>query len=448
MRFKPHTYQQYAIEYILSHEQAGLFLDMGLGKTVITLTALYELCLNRFEIHKVLIIAPKRVAESTWPVEIAKWEHLRGLRYSLVLGSAKERLAAVRADAELYIINRENVPWLIDSCHWDWDMVVIDELSSFKSTKAQRFRSLKKVRAKLSRIVGLTGTPAPNTLLDLWPQVYLLDGGERLGRFITKFRDTYFVPDRRNQYMVFSYKPKPGAEKQIYKRISDLCFSLKATDHLPMPELINTIVPVALDAKERAVYEELKREMVIELDGKEIDAVTAAVLNGKLSQMANGAVYDGDKRSSHVHDRKLDALEDLVESANGRPLLVAYWYKHDLERLQARFPAARVIDTAGDIQDWNNGEIPIGLLHPASGGHGLNLQAGGNTVVWFALTWSLELYQQLNARLYRQGQQASTVVVQHIVAQDTIDERMMAVLEGKEAGQTALIDAVRAELRR
>lgn len=448
MKFKAHGYQQYAIEYILRHRQAGLFLDMGLGKTVITLTALWELCLNRFEVAKVLIIAPKRVAESTWPTELSKWEHLRGLRYSLILGSEKERLAAVGRESELYIINRENVSWLVEHCKWDWDMLVIDELSSFKSSSAQRFRSLRKVRSKCTRVLGLTGTPAPNSLLDLWAQVYLLDGGERLGRFIGKYREAYFTPDKRNAQVVFSYKPKAGAERLIYQKLEGLCFSLKAEEHLQMPELLSSAVELALAPKERALYEELKRELVLSYEGQEIDASTAAVLNNKLVQMASGMVYDSEKKPIAIHSRKLEALEDMLEAANGKPLLVAYWYQHERERLLGAFPEARCIDSAEDIADWNAGKIPLGLIHPAGAGHGLNLQAGGNHIVWYSLTWSLELYQQLNARLYRQGQKAATVVVQHLVAKDTIDERMMQALAGKCAGQDALIAAVRAEIGR
>lgn len=446
--FEAHAYQRYAIDYIVEHKKAGLFLDMGLGKTVITLSAIAEIMLNRFEVAKTLIIAPKRVAESTWPREISKWDHLRHLKYSLVLGTEKERKAALDKAAHLYIVNCENVPWLVQQGSFDFDMLVIDELSSFKSPKALRFKALKKVRASLPRIVGLTGTPAPNSLLDLWPQVFLLDGGERFGRFIGKFRDTYFVPDRRNRQIVFSYKPKPGAEKAIYKRLEDLCFSLKTRGHVKMPELIKQNHLVSLDGKERKLYERLKEELVLECGGEEISAANAAVLSNMLLQAAGGAVYkEQSKDYVRLHDRKLEALEDLLAAQNGKSLLVAYWFKHEFERIKARFPKARAIDSPEAIEAWNSGKIEIGLIHPASAGHGLNLQEGGSSLVWYSLTWSLELYQQANARLYRQGQRDKTVLITHIVAEGTMDERVLLALEKKELGQDRLIEAVRAELR-
>lgn len=448
MEFRPHPYQEYAVNYILEHDNCGLFLDMGLGKTISTLTALWDLLLNSFDIGKVLVIAPKRVAQDTWPREISKWKHLKGLDYSLVLGSSEERLRALQSKNLIYIINRENVSWLVDTWEWDFDCVVIDELSSFKSTKAQRFRSLKKVRGKIKRLIGLTGTPAPNSLLDLWPQMYLLDGGERLGRFITRFREDYFVPDKRNREIIFSYKLRAGAEKKIYQRIGDIVFSLKAEDSLKMPEYVSTVYDVAMDSKEMDIYNNFVRDMVVELEGAELDGVHAGAMSNKLLQMANGAVYDDCKNVIHIHDKKLEALEDIVESANGRPLLVAYWFKHDLARLKERFKQAREIDTSKDIRDWNSGKIPLGLIHPASAGHGLNLQEGGCNLVWFGLTWSLELYQQCNARLYRQGQKSDTVVIQHIVCKDTIDERVMKALESKNTNQNALIEAVKAEVEK
>lgn len=445
MQYSPHDYQAYAKDFVLEHPYCGLILDMGLGKSVITLTALWDLILDSFDLGRVLVIAPKRVAEDTWPREIEKWDHLKGLSYSLVLGSEKQRREALQRRAFLYIINRENVAWLVENTRWHFDALVIDELSSFKSSKAQRFRALKKVRPLCRRVIGLTGTPAPNTLIDLWPQIYLLDMGQRLGRFVTHYRNQYFLPDRRSQNMVYSYKLREGAEREIYERISDICISMKAADHLHMPELVSSCVEVHMSDGERKQYDTLRRDMVLKVQDGEIDAVNAAALSEKLLQMASGAVYDSEGRVLRIHDRKLDALEDIIEAANGKPLLVAYWYKHDLERIRERFDV-RVIDAEKDIADWNAGRIPVACIHPASAGHGLNLQAGGSTIVWYSLTWSLELYQQLNARLWRQGQTASTVVVQHIVTAGTHDEDVMQALNRKNMGQAALIDAVKARI--
>lgn len=445
MKYKPHNYQQFATDFILNQNICCLMLDMGLGKTVITLTALWQLALDSFDVSRVLVIAPKRVAEDTWPKELAKWEHLTGLTSSLVLGSAAERKAALQRKAFLYIINRENVAWLVKNHYWDFDMVVIDELSSFKSNKAERFKAMKKVRPMVTRIVGLTGTPAPNTLLDLWPQMYLMDMGQRLGRFIGGFRDRFFLTDKRNREIIYSYKPREGAEDAIYALISDICISMKAADYLDMPERIDNRIEVSMSPKERKLYDDFQKDMVLSIDDEELDAANAVSLSNKLLQMANGAVYGEDKKVIPIHDRKLDALEDLVEAANGKPLLVAYWYKHDLQRIKARFKNARCIDTAKDIDDWNAGKIPLALIHPASAGHGLNLQDGGCTIVWFGLTWSLELYQQLNARLWRQGQK-HTVVIHHIVTKGTHDEDVMWALENKDTRQSALIEAVRARI--
>ena len=445
MKYKPHNYQQFATDFILNQSICCLILDMGLGKTVITLTALWQLALDSFDVSRVLVIAPKRVAEDTWPKELAKWEHLTGLTFSLVLGSAAERKAALQKKAFLYIINRENVAWLVKNHYWDFDMVVIDELSSFKSNKAERFKAMKKVRPMVTRIVGLTGTPAPNTLLDLWPQMYLMDMGQRLGRFIGGFRDRFFLPDKRNREIIYSYKPREGAEDTIYALISDICISMKAADYLDMPERIDNRIEVSMSPKEWKLYDDFQKDMVLSIGDEELDAANAASLSNKLLQMANGAVYGKDKKVIPIHDRKLDALEDLVEAANGKPLLVAYWYKHDLQRIKARFKNARCIDTAKDIDDWNAGKIPLALIHPASAGHGLNLQDGGCTIVWFGLTWSLELYQQLNARLWRQGQK-HTVVIYHIVTKGTHDEDVMRALENKDTRQSALIEAVRARI--
>lgn len=445
MKYEPHNYQQFATDFILEHPISCLMLDMGLGKTVITLTALWQLALDSFDVSRILVIAPKRVAEDTWPKELSKWEHLSGLDATLVMGTQAEREVALRQQTFLYIINRENVSWLVTNHPWDFDMVVIDELSSFKSNQAQRFKAMKKVRPLVSRIVGLTGTPAPNSLLDLWPEMYLMDMGQRLGRFIGGFRDRFFTPDKRNREIIYSYKPREGAEEAIYGLISDICISMKAVDYLDMPELIMNRVEVSMDSRERKIYDDFQRDMVVSLQGEELDAVNAAALSGKLTQMANGAVYGENRKVLHIHDRKLDALEDLMEAANGKPLLVAYWYEHDLQRIKARFKNARCIDTTQDIDDWNAGKIPLALIHPASAGHGLNLQEGGCTIVWFGLTWSLELYQQLNARLWRQGQK-HTVVIHHIVTKDTHDEDVLRALDKKDTRQSALIDAVRARL--
>ena len=447
MKYSPHDYQAYATNFILDHPIAAVFLDMGLGKSVITLTAIFDLCLDSFLVRKVLVIAPLRVARDTWPAEIQKWDHLKELTYSVAVGTEAERKAALQQKASVYIINRENVQWLVEDSGlpFDYDMVVIDELSSFKSYQAKRFRSLLKVRPKVKRIVGLTGTPSSNGLMDLWAQFRLLDMGKRLGRFITHYRNAYFQPDKRNGQVVFSYKPLPGAEDAIYNAISDITISMKAVDHLDMPECVMNEVKVHLSEKERKTYNTMKADLVVSLQGEEIDAGNAASLANKLSQMANGAVYGEDKRYLELHSKKLDALEDLIEAANGKPVLIAYWFKHDLERIKKRF-TVREISSSQDISDWNNGKIPVAVIHPASAGHGLNLQAGGSTMIWFGLTWSLELYQQANARLWRQGQKADTVVIHHIVAADTIDERIMSALRTKDKTQSALIDAVKADL--
>ena len=425
---------------------------MGLGKSVITLTALFDLCLDSFLVRKVLVIAPLRVARDTWPAEIKKWDHLNGLSYSVAVGSEAERKAALMQRASVYIINRENVQWLIEESGltFDYDMVVIDELSSFKSYQAKRFRSLLKVRPFVKRIVGLTGTPSSNGLMDLWAEFRILDLGKRLGRFITHYRNAYFQPDKRNGQVVFSYKPLPGAEEKIYAAISDITISMKAADHLKMPECVHNDAIVTLSEKERKAYDAMRKDLVISLKGEEIDAGNAAALANKLSQMANGAVYGEDKRVFQIHDRKLDMLEDLIEGANGKPVLVAYWFKHDLERISERLHKLHIpfrsLDSSDSIRRWNNGELPVALIHPASAGHGLNLQAGGSTLIWFGLTWSLELYQQANGRLWRQGQKSDTVVIHHIIAKDTIDERIMSALLKKDKTQTALIDAVKANL--
>lgn len=447
MQYQPHDYQEYATRFIVEHPVAAVLLQMGLGKSVITLSAIQELAFEQFEISRVLVIAPLRVARDTWPAEIQKWEHLQGLTYSVAVGTVPERIAALKQNTLIHIINRENVPWLLEQSGlpFQYDMVVIDELSSFKSYQAKRFRSLMKVRPKVKRFVGLTGTPSSNGLMDLWAEFRLLDMGKRLGRFITHFREEFFLPDKRSAQQVFTWKPKAGAEEEIYRRISDITISMKSTDFLQMPEYVSNRVPVKLSPAERKTYEELKRELVTSLQGQEIDAVNAASLSGKLCQLANGGIYDSEHRALCFHARKLDALEDIIEAANGQPVLVAYWFKHDLARIQEHF-AVREIRSSRDIADWNSGNIPVACIHPASAGHGLNLQAGGNTLVWFGLTWSLGLYQQTNARLWRQGQKANTVVIHHIVTADTIDEQILAALERKDTTQTALMDAVKAQL--
>lgn len=419
---------------------------MGLGKSVITLSAIFDLCLDSFLVCKVLVIAPLRVARDTWPAEINKWDHLKGLSYSVAVGTEKERIDALKKQSTLYIINRENVDWLVhkSGIPFHFDMVVIDELSSFKSYGAKRFKSLLKVRPSVKRIVGLTGTPSSNGLMDLWAEFRILDLGQRLGRYISHYRNTYFKPDKRNAQIIFSYKPLPGAEEEIYKQISDITISMKSTDYLKMPEYVSNEVFVTLSDKEWKVYSDFKEDMVANLGDEDIDAVNAAVLSGKLLQMANGAVYDSENKAHVIHDKKLDALEDLIEGANGKPVLVAYWYKHDLERIKDRFPVKQ-IQSSKDIEDWNDGKIPIAVIHPASAGHGLNLQSGGSTLIWFGLTWSLELYQQTNARLYRQGQR-DTVIVHHIITKNTIDEDVLLALTKKEKTQDALIDAVKANL--
>jgi SNF2 family DNA or RNA helicase len=445
MKFIPHGYQNYAIEYIKNHPVTALLLDMGLGKTVTTLTAIRDLMYDSFEVHRVLVVAPLRVARDTWPEEIRKWDHLKDLTCSVALGTVTERRRALQKQADIYIVNRENLVWLWKNCRMEFDMVVLDELSSFKNQQAQRFKAMKALRPKVKRIVGLTGTPSGNGLMDLWAEFRLLDMGERLGKFISQYRNAYFQPDKRNGMVVFSYKPLPGAEAAIYQKISDITVSMKATDYLKMPDLVSVRTEVNLSEAERKRYQDFKKSLVMKLPDGEVTAANAASLTLKLSQMANGAIYTDDGKTIHLHDRKLDALEDLVESANGRPVLVAYWFRHDRERIQERMEA-RELKESRDFADWNAGKIPVALIHPASAGHGLNLQQGGSILIWFGLTWSLELYQQTVARLWRQGQESRTVIVQHIVTKGTIDERILKALEKKDSSQAALIEAVKADL--
>lgn len=415
---------------------------------MITLSSIFDLTLDSFLVRKVLVIAPLRVARDTWPAEIEKWEHLKGLQYTVAIGTETERKIALMRKAQVYIINRENVEWLISKSGipFDFDMVVIDELSSFKSHQTKRFKSLLKVRPLVKRFVGLTGTPSSNGLMDLWAEYRLLDMGQRLGRFIGRYRETYFVPDKRNQQVIFSYKPKLGAEEAIHQQISDITISMKGSDYLRLPDLVMNEVAVRLSDKEMETLDRLKRDLITTVNEEEITVANAATLSNKLLQMANGAVYDDHGAVMPIHDRKLEALEDVIEGANGKPVLIAYWFKHDLARIQKRFKV-EVLSSTDSIKRWNNEEIAVAAIHPASAGHGLNLQSGGSTLVWFGLTWSLELYQQTNARLWRQGQK-QTVIIHHLIAKDTIDERVMKALKDKDVSQAALIEAVKARMNK
>lgn len=447
MIYKPHDYQKIAEEKIIELPAVGLFLDMGLGKTVITLSAINRLMYEMFTVSRVLVIAPKRVAEDTWSRESQKWDHLKHLKLSRVLGNREQRIQALESDADIYIINRENVKWLVDQCqvkrHWPFDMVVIDELSSFKSSKSQRFRALRKVTPLIKRIVGLTGTPTPNGLLDLWPQIYLLDRGQRLGKTVSGYREQYFTPGQRNGYTVFNWQPKEGADKAIQEKIKDICISMSAEDYLQLPERLNNIIQVQLSKKEMALYRTMEKEQILTMGDSDIVALSAGTVAGKLLQMANGAAYGQDGSYTVIHDRKLDALEEILDTTD-EPVLVFYNFQHDYDRLTERFRklCPRTLEDAGDIRDWNDGKIRLLLAHPASVGHGLNIQDGGRIIIWFGLTWSLELYQQANARLYRQGQRKN-VIIHHLVASGTIDEQVMAALERKDTGQKALLEAVK-----
>lgn len=456
MKFIPHRYQEYAISFIETHKEAMLLLDMGLGKTVISLTAILNLMFDRFEVKKTLVIAPLRVAKTVWPEEKNQWDHTHFLRMSVITGSAKQRKEALCTPADIYVINRENVKWLISffegaKVPWPFDMVVIDELSSFKNHKSQRWKALKKVRPMIRRMVGLTGTPASNGLMDLWAETYLIDSGKRLGRFIGRYREAFFKADGMNPYtgIVYNYSPLPGAEKDIYERISDISVSMKSKDYLNMPERIEVNHYVEMDPKEKRLYDKMKDQLLVTLEGETIDASNAAVLSGKLMQMANGAIYNDKKEVKMIHNKKLLMLSDLIEQANGQNVLIAYWYKHDLSRivdyLKELGYAPREIRTDTDITDWNAGRIPIGLISPASAGHGLNIQKGGHILIWFSLIWSLEMYQQTNARLWRQGQK-DVVTIHHILTKDTIDEQIQKALSRKETTQSSLIDAVKAHL--
>lgn len=453
MKLTLHNYQVVAKDFIIAHPYAAVILDMGMGKTATTLSAVNELMFDRFEVTKVLVIAPLRVANTVWSDEIEQWADLRHLRYSKIVGTPKQRKVALQKDADIYIVNRENLPWLVDQCspYFKWDMVVIDELSSFKSWQSKRFKAFMAMRPYMKRIVGLTGTPSSNGLMDLFAEFKVIDGGERLGRLIGEFRSRYFEEGCRNGNIVYEYIPMDYAECQIQDKISDITISMKALDYLDMPDLISTKKLVRMSEKEKEKYSQFKKEYVLsELDGLEVTAANAASLTNKLVQLSNGAVYSDDHTVVPLHEQKLDALEDILESANGEPVLVAYWFKHDLARIIGRLEKlkvkGRVLITEEDIREWNKGNVPVGLLHPAGAGHGLNLQKGGHHLVWFGLTWSLELYQQTNARLWRQGQESETVVIQHIVTEGTIDEEILKALENKDAQQERLIEAVKAQV--
>ena len=453
MKYEPHDYQRFAADYIISHPISAILLGCGLGKTSIALTAIDEMLHDRFLIRKALVVAPIRVCQNSWPDELRKWDHLRDIRWALAVGTQAERLAALRENAELTITNRENLAWLIEDSGvpFDFDLVVLDELSSFKNWQSKRYRAFMKVRPKIKRVVGMTGTPSSNGLIDLFAEYRCLDMGERLGRFIGRYRDEFFAPDRRNGNIVYSYRVLPGAEDEIYRRIGDITISMKTTDYLDMPELVTSEYSVTLDEEERKQYDAMKQDLLLQLPEGEVTAANAAALSGKLSQLSGGAVYADDGSVTVIHSKKLDALEDIVEGANGSPLLVAYWYRHELERIAERLrslhiPFAR-LDRPEDIRRWNAGEIPVALIHPASAGHGLNLQQGGSTIVWYSLPWSLELYTQTVDRLFRQGQQAETVSVIHITAKDTIDGRIVRALKDKDSTQAALIEAVKAVLQ-
>lgn len=450
MKYSPHEYQSYCIQRIIDDESVGLFLDMGLGKTVITLTAVNDLKFNRFQVQRCLVVAPKKVAEATWSKEAEKWDHLKHLRISKILGSESKRLRAVNTPADIYIINRENVPWLVNHYRNDWkfDMVVVDELSSFKSHRAKRFKSLTWVRPHIKKFVGLTGTPAPNGIMDLWAQVYLIDGGARLGKTITAYRQAYFNQNTHGGNFS-TFEEKQEAAEQIKSLISDICVSMKAEDYIQLPERTDITVPVVLDSKARTAYDKFEREMFLQIDEDSLDAGTAAVLSNKLLQMCNGAVY-GENGVVQIHDCKLEAFMELVEAAQGQPMLVFYNFRHDLDRIKKALIKTKFsvgeLKTAEDIDRWNAGELNILLAHPASAAYGLNLQAGGSHIVWFGLNWSLELYQQANARLYRQGQK-ERVIIHHLTVEDSVDELVMSALESKSDTQDALLNALKVKIK-
>ena len=448
MKFKPHDYQAHTTQFIIDHPESAIFLGMGMGKTISTLTAVNDLIRNRFETQKVLVIAPIRVARDTWPTEIDKWDHLAGLTVSPIIGTAKQREAAANRRADIYTIGRENIPWLVKhhGSRWPYDMVIIDELSSFKNPQAKRFKALKKVRPKIHRIVGLTGTPAPNSLLDIWAPFRLIDNGQRLGKYITHYRDQYFTPGRRNGTVVYNWNLRPGADQAIYDNIADITVSMRTTDYLQLPEATHQHITVQLPPKARKHIDTLKRDLVLDLDDDTIDAANAATLSLKLQQLSGGAIYNetGDNYIT-IHDEKIQALAELVDQAQGNNMLVCFWFKHERDRILDAIPGARVLDTQQDFHDWNNGDIPVALIHPASAGHGLNLQAGGHIMVWYTTPWSLELYEQANARLHRQGQTDSVSII-HIDTANSIDQTVHQALTRKDTTQQALITAVKAQL--
>lgn len=452
MKFVPHNYQRYCINRMITDPVLGLFLDMGLGKTVITLTAVNDLRFNRFAVRKVLVIAPKKVAEDTWTRESQKWDHLKMLRVIPVLGSIKQRIRAINTPGDIWVLSRDNVSWLVDYYKNDWpfDMVIIDELSSFKSNKAKRFRKLKSVRSHIRRIVGLTGTPTPNGLEDLWAQIYLLDEGKRLGKTLTGYRDNYFTPGARNGNVVYEYNPRTWADEEINERIKDICISMKAEDYLELPERIDNVRHIKLPDKAKKQYEELEKTMIADIDGETIDVTSAAALSNKLLQLCNGAVYDADGIYHEVHDEKIEALKEIIDANAGKGILVFYNFKHDKARIQKALKKSKLrigeLKNPDSITAWNNGQMDILLAHPASAAYGLNLQAGGHIIVWFGLNWSLELYQQANARLYRQGQKEN-VVIHHLVTAGGYDENVMDALEAKEVTQDSFLDALKARIK-
>lgn len=448
MIYKAHYYQDVATNMIIDNKSCGLLLDCGMGKTVATLQAIDDLMYDYFEIDRVLVIAPKKVARDTWIDEVNQWDHLKHLDVSVVIGTASQREKALRRRADIYCINREMVSWLVDRYRskWPFDMVVIDELSSFKSSKAQRFKDLKKVMPLVKKVVGLTGTPTPNGLIDLWPQMYLLDRGERLGKTVSSYRRKYFSPGMTNGHVVYNWRLNKGSSEAIYKAIGDICISMQSVDHLKMPKRIDNIISVRMNEKARRLYRQMEKDLLLPFVNGDVVAANSAVLSNKLLQMASGAVYDEEQGIKKIHDAKLEALQDLIESANGQPVIIFYWFKHDYERIKKILPDARDLKTHEDMNEWNRGEIPILLMHPASAGHGLNLQHGGHIAVWFSLPWSLELYQQANARLYRQGQDSDTVILHHLVAEGTVDEQVIKALRCKSMGQDELMKAVKARI--
>lgn len=450
MKYTPHDYQTYCIDYLLTHPAAGLFLKPGMGKTSVSLTAAEALLFDRFEVSKVLVIAPLRVAEDTWSRESEKWDHLRHLRISKVLGSRQERLAALKAKADVYVINRENTAWLVDlyGPKWPFDLVIVDELSSFRNPSARRFRALRKVRPLVRYLWGLTGTPRPRSLLDLWAQVYLLDRGERLGKTFTSYRNQYFTPGRRNGPVIYDWAPRPGAEAEVYRKISDICISLETEGNVPMPKLVQTVRPVVLSPAARALYDSMEKEALLELAGSTIDAGSAAAVTGKLLQIAGGAVYDESHVAHALHTDKLDVLEDVLAEADGEPVLVAYRYQHERDRIMARFPQAVQLKDSETIAAWNRGDIPLMLAHPAGAGHGLNLQDGGHIIVWFGPIYDLELWEQFIDRLHRQGQRSATTSVIVLVAEGTVELDAMQSLDAKEDGQASMMRAIRARIKK